>query len=87
MLNFTGAAHEFFDEETNVTTSLVRFKLEMQRKPLYYVMNLIVPTIIITEMTTLGMFTRSDGGGGRGSKVSIGLDGSIIAVSVFTYGQ
>jgi hypothetical protein len=82
VLNFTVEAGEELDEATNRSFSKLEFKLVIERKPLYYILTLILPTIIITEMTCLGTFTKSGGCGERYEKITLGLTG-VLSLSVY----
>ena len=57
------------------------FTLELKRKPLFYIFNLIIPSLVVTLICILGLFAPSSSGGGRTEKVTLGIT-TILALSI-----
>ncbi|KHN80787.1 Acetylcholine receptor subunit alpha-type des-2 [Toxocara canis] len=55
--------------------------LYLRRKPLFYVVNLIIPTSIITLIAIVGFFTTSSASGTREEKVSLGIT-TLLSMSI-----
>ena len=55
----------------------VRYKIIMKRKPLYYLFNIMMPTILLTMIALLGFFVH-----GSGEKISIGIT-TLLSMVVF----
>jgi hypothetical protein len=55
----------------------VRYKITMKRRPLYYLFNIMMPTILLTMVALLGFFVH-----GSGEKVSIGIT-TLLSMVVF----
>uniref|UniRef100_A0A183TVV7 Neur_chan_LBD domain-containing protein n=1 Tax=Toxocara canis TaxID=6265 RepID=A0A183TVV7_TOXCA len=61
--------------------SLLEIKLHLRRKPLFYVVNLVIPTSIITLIALVGFFTTSSASGIRDEKVSLGIN-TLLSMSI-----
>uniref|UniRef100_A0A915HKK3 Neurotransmitter-gated ion-channel transmembrane domain-containing protein n=1 Tax=Romanomermis culicivorax TaxID=13658 RepID=A0A915HKK3_ROMCU len=61
--------------------SLIQARLTLKRKPLYYVINLIVPAFIVTIISFVGFFTPDNSYGERKDKVNLGIS-TLLAMSV-----
>lgn len=48
--------------------------LVIRRKPLYYIINLVIPTSIITIVAVTGFFTRSSTSSERDEKLYLGIN-------------
>ncbi len=48
---------------------------------MFYIINLVIPTVIITIISYLGLFSLTSSSGERGEKVSLGM-GTILALAV-----
>lgn len=71
------AKREVHRHHGNAVSTLV-FEIVLWRLPMYYIFNLIVPTVIITIISFLGLFSLTSSSGERGEKVSLGM-GTILA--------
>uniref|UniRef100_A0A7E4VZF6 Ig-like domain-containing protein n=1 Tax=Panagrellus redivivus TaxID=6233 RepID=A0A7E4VZF6_PANRE len=61
--------------------TLLRITLYLRRKPLFYLVNLIIPTAIITLIAIVGFFTTSSASGMREEKVSLGIT-TLLSMSI-----
>ncbi|KAI6183644.1 hypothetical protein M3Y97_00510900 [Aphelenchoides bicaudatus] len=61
--------------------TLLRLTLFLRRKPLFYLVNLIIPTSIITLIAIVGFFTTSSASGMREEKVSLGIT-TLLSMSI-----
>ncbi|CAD5217562.1 unnamed protein product [Bursaphelenchus xylophilus] len=61
--------------------TLLRLTLFLRRKPLFYLVNLIIPTAIITLIAIVGFFTTSSASGMREEKVSLGIT-TLLSMSI-----
>uniref|UniRef100_A0A1I7XU77 Neur_chan_LBD domain-containing protein n=1 Tax=Heterorhabditis bacteriophora TaxID=37862 RepID=A0A1I7XU77_HETBA len=59
----------------------VQLTLYLRRKPLFYLVNLIIPTSIITLIAIVGFFTTSSASGMREEKVSLGIT-TLLSMSI-----
>lgn len=57
----------------NETYNYLRIQMVLERKPLYYIINLIVPTLIVCYVAFLGMFCPTHSTGDRADKAFIAL--------------
>lgn len=64
-----------------VNYTLLHFDLYLRRKPLFYIVNLIIPTSIITLIAIVGFFTTSSASGMREEKVSLGIT-TLLSMSI-----
>ncbi|KAK5981674.1 Acetylcholine receptor subunit alpha-type deg-3 [Trichostrongylus colubriformis] len=55
--------------------------LVVRRKPLYYIVNLVIPTSVITMVAVTGFFTAASTSTERREKLSLGID-SLLAMSI-----
>ncbi|CAB3405970.1 unnamed protein product [Caenorhabditis bovis] len=55
--------------------------LVVRRKPLYYIVNLVIPTSVITLVAVTGFFTAASTSSERREKLSLGID-SLLAMSI-----
>lgn len=55
--------------------------LVIQRKPLHYLVNLVVPTLIITLISFVGFFSPASTNGERTEKVNLGIT-TLLAMSI-----
>uniref|UniRef100_A0A1I7SJY6 Neur_chan_LBD domain-containing protein n=1 Tax=Bursaphelenchus xylophilus TaxID=6326 RepID=A0A1I7SJY6_BURXY len=53
--------------------TLLEFYINIQRKPLYYITNLITPTAIITFIAIIGFFTSATVNQIRAEKITLGI--------------
>uniref|UniRef100_A0A0N5A739 Neur_chan_LBD domain-containing protein n=1 Tax=Parastrongyloides trichosuri TaxID=131310 RepID=A0A0N5A739_PARTI len=60
---------------------LLECNLVIRRKPLYYIVNLVVPTSIITLVAVTGFFTPASTSNERREKLSLGID-ALLAMSI-----
>ena len=60
---------------------MLHFNLVMRRKPLFYIVNLIVPTAIITMIALVGFFMPSNADGERVEKVTLGIT-TLLSMSI-----
>ncbi|KAH7705713.1 CRE-LGC-10 protein [Aphelenchoides avenae] len=71
----------------NVTVRNLRYteegehRVELRRRPMFYVVVVIVPTSLITALSTLGIFAPGSSSSPQNEKVSLGL-GSLLAMTV-----
>lgn len=65
----------------NETYPLLRLHLMLKRKPLYYMINLVVPTVITCYVSFFGMFSPSSNLGERLEKAFLGIT-TLLAVSL-----
>ncbi|PAV84159.1 hypothetical protein WR25_17164 [Diploscapter pachys] len=61
--------------------TLLQLSLFLRRKPLFYLVNLIIPTSIITLIAIVGFFTTSSASGMREEKVSLGIT-TLLSMSI-----
>ncbi|CAJ0574775.1 unnamed protein product, partial [Mesorhabditis spiculigera] len=61
--------------------TLLELTLHLRRKPLFYLVNLIIPTSIITLIALVGFFTTSSASGMREEKVSLGIT-TLLSMSI-----
>ncbi|KAI1727933.1 neurotransmitter-gated ion-channel ligand binding domain-containing protein [Ditylenchus destructor] len=61
--------------------TLLKLTLYLRRKPLFYLINLIIPTSIITLIAIVGFFTTSSASGMREEKVSLGIT-TLLSMSI-----
>ncbi|CAG9534383.1 unnamed protein product [Cercopithifilaria johnstoni] len=61
--------------------SLLAITLYLRRKPLFYIINLIIPTSITTLISIVGFFTTSTASGMREEKVSLGIT-TLLSMSI-----
>ncbi len=61
--------------------SEIHCHLIIQRKPLYYIVNLIIPAIFISVIATFGFFTPVSSSGERTEKVNLGIT-TLLAMAV-----
>lgn len=61
--------------------SVLQARLIIQRKPLFYIINLIIPAFIITFVAFVGFFSPDSSSGERKEKVNLGI-GTLLAMSV-----
>ncbi|CAJ0574783.1 unnamed protein product, partial [Mesorhabditis spiculigera] len=64
--------------------TLLDFYLHIQRKPLYYVINLITPTSIITIISIVGFFSCSSINELREEKISLGIT-TLLSMSILIF--
>ncbi|CAJ0937267.1 unnamed protein product, partial [Mesorhabditis belari] len=60
---------------------LLHAHLVIRRKPLYYIVNLVIPTSVITMVAVTGFFTAASTSSERREKLSLGID-SLLAMSI-----
>ncbi|EYC16129.1 hypothetical protein Y032_0034g2815 [Ancylostoma ceylanicum] len=60
---------------------LLEAVLIVRRKPLYYIVNLVIPTSVITMVAVTGFFTAASTSSERREKLSLGID-SLLAMSI-----
>ncbi|CAD6198115.1 unnamed protein product [Caenorhabditis auriculariae] len=60
---------------------LLEAALVVRRKPLYYIVNLVIPTSVITLVAVTGFFTAASTSSERREKLSLGID-SLLAMSI-----
>lgn len=65
----------------NQSYPLMRLHLFLKRKPLYYMINLVVPTVITCYVSFFGMFSPSSNTGERLEKAFLGIT-TLLAVSL-----
>uniref|UniRef100_A0A0N4ZBB2 Neur_chan_LBD domain-containing protein n=1 Tax=Parastrongyloides trichosuri TaxID=131310 RepID=A0A0N4ZBB2_PARTI len=61
--------------------AILNFTFYLRRKPLFYLVNLIIPTSIITLIALVGFFTTSSASGEREEKVSLGIT-TLLSMSI-----
>ncbi|KAJ1366180.1 Acetylcholine receptor subunit alpha-type deg-3 [Parelaphostrongylus tenuis] len=61
--------------------AILQASLVIQRKPLYYVVNLIIPTSIITVVSITGFFTPASTDDDRTEKINLGIT-TLLAMSI-----
>ncbi|KAL3994734.1 Neurotransmitter-gated ion-channel ligand binding domain family protein [Acanthocheilonema viteae] len=61
--------------------TLLSITLYLRRKPLFYIINLIIPTSITTLIAIVGFFTTSTASGMREEKVSLGIT-TLLSMSI-----
>nr|CDJ80530.1 Neurotransmitter-gated ion-channel ligand-binding and Neurotransmitter-gated ion-channel transmembrane region domain containing protein [Haemonchus contortus] len=59
----------------------VHYILHLNRRPIYYITVIVVPTFLISALSILGIFSPGSNDGPRNEKVSLGL-GSLLAMTV-----
>ncbi|KAE9555158.1 hypothetical protein FO519_001653 [Halicephalobus sp. NKZ332] len=64
--------------------TLLEFHVHLQRKPLYYVINLITPTAIITLIAIFGFFSSSTINDVREEKMSLGIT-TLLSMSILIF--
>uniref|UniRef100_A0A1I7XT94 Neur_chan_LBD domain-containing protein n=1 Tax=Heterorhabditis bacteriophora TaxID=37862 RepID=A0A1I7XT94_HETBA len=64
--------------------TLLEFNLDIQRKPLYYVINLITPTSIITLISIVGFFSSSSINELREEKITLGIT-TLLSMSILIF--
>uniref|UniRef100_A0A0K0E4H6 Neur_chan_LBD domain-containing protein n=1 Tax=Strongyloides stercoralis TaxID=6248 RepID=A0A0K0E4H6_STRER len=61
--------------------AILHLTFYLRRKPLFYLVNLIIPTSIITLIALVGFFTTSSASGDREEKVSLGIT-TLLSMSI-----
>ena len=61
-----------------MTYAAIQFRIELKRKPFYYILNVIIPTVVLAVLSSF-TFLIPDG---SGEKLSIGVS-ILLAYSVF----
>lgn len=61
--------------------AILQASLVIQRKPLYYIVNLIIPTSIITMVSITGFFTPASTDDDRTEKINLGIT-TLLAMSI-----
>nr|XP_002738414.1 PREDICTED: neuronal acetylcholine receptor subunit alpha-4-like [Saccoglossus kowalevskii] len=79
IINSSVSLYEEFSENGELSWHIMTFTLELHRKPLYYVINIVIPSIMMALLTLLLFFLPADSGEKMSFSVSI-----LIAMSVFT---
>ena len=69
---------QFGEQNFSYTFVEVRFFIELQRKPFYYVMNVVIPTVVLAILSTLTFLIPAD----SGEKLSMGVS-VLLAFTVF----
>ena len=69
---------QFGEKNYSYTVVEVRFHIELKRKPFYYVMNVIIPTVVLALLSTLTFLIPAD----SGEKLSMGVS-VLLAFTVF----
>uniref|UniRef100_A0A8R1HK45 Uncharacterized protein n=1 Tax=Caenorhabditis japonica TaxID=281687 RepID=A0A8R1HK45_CAEJA len=64
--------------------TLLEFRLTIQRKPLYYIINLIIPTSIITFISIIGFFSTSSINEPREEKITLGIT-TLLSMSILIF--
>ncbi|CAD6196079.1 unnamed protein product [Caenorhabditis auriculariae] len=64
--------------------TLLEFYLKIQRKPLYYIINLITPTSIITLISIVGFFTSASINDMRQEKITLGIT-TLLSMSILIF--
>ncbi|CAI4232764.1 unnamed protein product [Auanema sp. JU1783] len=64
--------------------TLLEFHLRIQRKPLYYIINLITPTSIITLISIVGFFSSSSINELREEKITLGIT-TLLSMSILIF--
>ncbi|CAB3397017.1 unnamed protein product [Caenorhabditis bovis] len=64
--------------------TLLNYDLIIQRKPLYYVLNLIAPTAVITFISIVGFFTSSSVHDLRQEKITLGIT-TLLSMSIMIF--
>ncbi|KAI1727886.1 neurotransmitter-gated ion-channel ligand binding domain-containing protein [Ditylenchus destructor] len=68
--------------ENNYT--LLDFHIHIQRKPLFYLVNLIIPTSVITLIAIVGFFSSSTVNDAREEKISLGIT-TLLSMSILIF--
>uniref|UniRef100_A0A0M3J0D5 Acetylcholine receptor subunit alpha-type des-2 (inferred by orthology to a C. elegans protein) n=1 Tax=Anisakis simplex TaxID=6269 RepID=A0A0M3J0D5_ANISI len=61
--------------------TMLYLTIYLRRKPLFYIVNLIIPTSIITLIAIIGFFTTSSASGMREEKISLGIT-TLLSMSI-----
>ncbi|XP_077992211.1 neuronal acetylcholine receptor subunit beta-4-like [Glandiceps talaboti] len=69
----------YTSEKCNISWSTMTFELKLERKPLYYVINIVIPCLVMALLTCLIFVLPSESGEKMSFSVSM-----LIAISVFT---
>ncbi|NP_001317822.1 Acetylcholine receptor monepantel-1 [Caenorhabditis elegans] len=67
-----------------VNYTLLHYDVVIQRKPLYYVLNLIAPTAVITFISIIGFFTSSSVHDLRQEKITLGIT-TLLSMSIMIF--
>ncbi len=70
--NYTCCAHPF---------SEIHAHLNIRRKPTFYIVNFIIPTVVISIIAAFGFFTPFTSSGERTEKINLGVT-TLLAMSV-----
>uniref|UniRef100_A0A915IU86 Uncharacterized protein n=1 Tax=Romanomermis culicivorax TaxID=13658 RepID=A0A915IU86_ROMCU len=81
VLAFTCKRHLFEYKCCKVPFSVLVCDLILHRKPLHYLVNLVVPTLIITLISFVGFFSPATTNGERTEKVNLGIT-TLLAMSI-----
>lgn len=81
ILSFTFHRHEYHYACCSEPWAIIEGLLIIRRKPLYYVFNLIIPTVIITLVAMIGFFTPASTSDERAEKITLGMT-SLLAMSI-----
>ena len=57
------------------------YSLILRRKPLYFFVNLILPTVVVSLVSILGLFSPSSSTGERSEKVTLGMT-TLLAMAI-----
>ncbi|VBB25222.1 unnamed protein product [Acanthocheilonema viteae] len=81
ILSFNLHRHEYVYECCQDPWVIIEGSLIIRRKPLYYIVNLIIPTTVLTLVAIVGFFTPASTSDERMEKITIGIT-ALLAVSV-----
>ncbi|CAG9534384.1 unnamed protein product [Cercopithifilaria johnstoni] len=81
VLSFNLYRHEYQYACCKDPWIIIEGSLIIRRKPLYYIVNLIIPTIILTLVAIVGFFTPSSTNDERREKITIGIT-ALLAISI-----
>ncbi len=65
----------------NQPWAILHYRIVLKRRPLFYIVNLVVPTSVITLVSSIGFFSPSNAEGQRGEKISLGIT-TLLAMSI-----
>ncbi|EJW88494.1 hypothetical protein WUBG_00597 [Wuchereria bancrofti] len=81
ILSFNLYRHEYLYACCQDPWVIIEGSLIIRRKPLYYVVNLIIPTTILTLVAIVGFFTPASTNDERTEKITIGIT-ALLAISI-----
>ncbi len=81
LLKYHSTRHEVKYQSEPDPFADVYYHIVIQRKPLYYIFTMILPSFVITTLSLVGVFSPFSSGGDRQEKITLGLT-TLLAMSL-----